>query len=101
MKEEIIRDLTKSHLPGDEQLLGVLHTVCHELCYAYVLDWIPEQDVSIYTVIIPDRRVMTLEISDEGCSEITTLMSLHEFKRKNHRLDARRRRKLAAIENVI
>lgn len=100
MKTEYVRDIVKEPSPTDARLIEALKSLIEVLSYAYVIDWIPEQGLTIYTVVVPDRQVAIVEIADVGTFE-ASLLSLNEFKHHNPKLSAERRRKLATIESMI
>lgn len=100
MTGERVRDLTQEASPTEESLLSALKAAVQALTYAYVFDWIPEQGVTIYSVVVPDKRVAIAELAETGEVDIT-LFSLKDYTRLNPKLSAEKRRKLAAAESLI
>jgi len=71
------------------------------LSYAYVIDWIPEQEADIYTLIVSENRVVELEISkDNGVSIINAAVPLQKYKHTKG-LAAEERRKLQEVERLL
>lgn len=100
MTREKVRDLTKEASPAEESLISALKAGVPDLIYAYVFDWIPEQGVTIYSVIVPDKTVAVAELTELGEVDVK-FFSLADYKRLNPKLSAERRRKLAAVETLI
>lgn len=95
-----VRNILKKSNSDDVRLINEIRKILGDIECAYILDWIPEQGLDIYTVVVPPRIVVILELHEQGSSESET-MSLNEFKRLHRKLPVMQRRKLALIENLL
>jgi hypothetical protein len=86
--------------PKDELLLS-LEACLGPLLYACVIYWIPEQECDIYTVVVPERRVVTVELPRDHAKPIYQIVTLQEYRRANRKLSVEKRRNLAAVEKLI
>lgn len=69
-KEYMLQLIKSNHslLNSESKLLFELKRVHPQLTTAYILNWIPEQGEDIYTVLINDNVIATIEL-DRGGSE--------------------------------
>ncbi|SEW51864.1 hypothetical protein [Chitinophaga arvensicola] len=51
------------------RLLPVLKKIHPQMTTAYILDWIPEQGEDIYTILIDDAIITTIELEKNGAVE--------------------------------
>jgi len=97
-----VRNIISHKSNGDEALLKLLESILGMLKYAYILDWIPEQGATLYTVVVPENRVVDVEIPhDKNEPAEWKISKLSELKKKNIRLPAEQRRKLNYILEAI
>lgn len=72
---------------SENRLLKVLRNVYPEMKTAYTLDWIPEQEEEIYTILINDNIIAKIELNkynDESMVEtITVPQYLHGLSKRN------------------
>ena len=74
-----------------------------EIAYAYVVDWIPDQGFEVYTVVIPEGRVVVLELYKnklDGDNSVTGQYGIQEYKRR-FRPGRELRDKLIEVEIIL
>ena len=90
--------------PATDELRRYVESQLGSLAYAYVIDWIPEQGSNIYTVVLPERRIATVEIPKppecdlEPTIEVSTLA---QYGKINGNFDNLTQRKLLYIESLL
>ena len=84
-----------------DALLTYLESCLGPLSYAYVIYWVPEQESDIYTIVVPERRVVTVEVPRNQSEPKYEVVSLKEYKHANRKLGVEKRRNLAAVERLI
>lgn len=68
----------------DDPLFKVLKSTFSEIKTAYILNWTPEQEADIYTVLVDMDKVAIVEISRINCLEAPTIQtfSLKHYKKR-------------------
>jgi hypothetical protein len=60
---------------SESKLLSELRRAYPQLITAYILDWLPEQGEDIYTILINDNIVATIEVEKDGSKESVVELS--------------------------
>ncbi|PSL34766.1 hypothetical protein [Chitinophaga ginsengisoli] len=76
-------------LNSENRLNKVLKSVYPEMRTAYTLNWIPEQGENVYTILINDSIIATIELdkySDRSIVETTTVPLYLHGRSKRHQI---------------
>jgi hypothetical protein len=72
---------------GEPALLGALQQAVPGLRRAYVIDWIPEQGEDLYTVLVSETAIVTLEIERyTGVASDIRMHNIHQYRRDHRKM---------------